>query len=568
MGTSSSTRWTADPGRIWSVWLPLAAAAAFWLTEARYGYNPTDDGFILAQGWRVAHLEIPHVDFTSPRPLGSALLHAPESLLPLGTLAFSRMVVVLQLLWIAVASVRLMSDRRLRLTGIQGFVLVMIAFILNASSWPIMAWHTIDGLFLGLTALWLSQRESPASGWRHAQWVSVWLLAGSAPLMKQGFAVIPLLLAVLLWATHRVWGLVYVPVVLIPGALYLTITRDTPGGLRNQLYSGTLAEALQPTQDFLGALLSSNGLIAVIAVVIAFALARWAPAGSWFIVLTTTALVALPVLWAAFEEKAWYAGDWPWIAAIVLVTATVLSVPMLESAVKALCIILLAYATALSWGVTTPGLMAGTMVSAAMILVAAQYLAHQSEAVTPPAGFLVAAVGVLVLGTLLILPARAASPYRDVPRSAMSASVDEPRFALIQMSPQTAAYVNEVRRCLARYPASKVAVLPDDPGQYPLLGVRNPFHSDRWVAAERAGDHEERVAATVAELNASDDWIVLFQSFDLALLPTLSPDQVTAAGEPFAYSSDDLALLESLSGQPLRCGSLSGVYRPPGASGD
>jgi hypothetical protein len=144
--------WFVDPHRIWTVIAPVTLALAFWWFQARYGFNPTDDGFILGEAWRVAHGEIPHRDFTSPRPAGSALIHLPEVLLPAGMLAISRLIVVFQFLWISITTVQLITRRR-KISSMQEFQLIGIAFLLNVGTWPIMAWHTVDGLFLSTTAL-------------------------------------------------------------------------------------------------------------------------------------------------------------------------------------------------------------------------------------------------------------------------------------------------------------------------------------------------------------------------------------------------------------------------------
>ena len=47
---------------------------------SKYGFNPTDEGFVLSATNRVMHGQIPHVDFSSVRPLGYAYLHIPELL--------------------------------------------------------------------------------------------------------------------------------------------------------------------------------------------------------------------------------------------------------------------------------------------------------------------------------------------------------------------------------------------------------------------------------------------------------------------------------------------------------
>lgn len=41
------------------------------------GFNPTDDGFVLAMSRRLLEGEVPHRDFISIRPVASAVFHKP-----------------------------------------------------------------------------------------------------------------------------------------------------------------------------------------------------------------------------------------------------------------------------------------------------------------------------------------------------------------------------------------------------------------------------------------------------------------------------------------------------------
>jgi hypothetical protein len=50
------------------------------LLFSKYGFNPTDEGFVLSTTNRILHGQIPHVDFSSVRPVGYAILHIPELL--------------------------------------------------------------------------------------------------------------------------------------------------------------------------------------------------------------------------------------------------------------------------------------------------------------------------------------------------------------------------------------------------------------------------------------------------------------------------------------------------------
>ena len=63
-----------------AVWLwPLAVAAYLYNWVGHLGYNPTDDGFVLAGAQRLLHFQIPHADFVSARPVGSSSISGAAS---------------------------------------------------------------------------------------------------------------------------------------------------------------------------------------------------------------------------------------------------------------------------------------------------------------------------------------------------------------------------------------------------------------------------------------------------------------------------------------------------------
>ncbi|MFF0148899.1 hypothetical protein ATK36_1952 [Amycolatopsis sulphurea] len=75
----------------------LAVAAGTVARIGRFGFNPSDQGFVLAATWRILHGEIPHVDVVSPRPLGSAYLHVLDFLVPAPLMLASGFVMMAQL---------------------------------------------------------------------------------------------------------------------------------------------------------------------------------------------------------------------------------------------------------------------------------------------------------------------------------------------------------------------------------------------------------------------------------------------------------------------------------------
>ena len=547
-----------DPWRVWSVWAPLGLAFWFWWSQALFGFVATDDTANLAQPWRILHGETPHADFTSRRVAGAALLHLPEAMLPAGMLAVGRLVVVLQLLWIAVATVQ-MCARGWRVSRLQEFALVGIAFLVNAGVWPITQFRVIDGIFVGVTALWLVGRQAGSPGGMRAQWVAMWLLAGLAPLMKQGFALVPVLVAALVVVHRRSQAWRYAPLVAVPPLLYLLWSGPSAIG---QLYAGSSGELLVPVQAALATVQGPAGLLTLVLVGLACVLVLAGPGSGQVNAVLAGLLVSAPILWTAYQERGiGLAGSWAYLSAIVLAAVAVVTVRDLGRASVVVALLLMGFAASMSWNAPAPSLLGGTLLAASLLLLAGA-ASPAAEPLGRTRGLTVLAGAVLAASLAVSTAARAGATYLDSPRAELTQAVDHPQFALVRMSAQSAAYVDALRSCLHRYPASRVAVLPDNPGLYPLLGLRNPFDMDWWLPQERTEDQAARIDATVAELNREDDWLVLFQSYPLMFtLPSLTVDQVNSPGSPFAYEPSDTRILDDLTGTPVQCGSLTGKYR-------
>src|SRR5689334_22289340 len=61
---------------------PVALIAAVYAVVGRLGFYPSDEGLVQAYAWRILHGEVPHRDFISPLPLGSALIHLADFAVP------------------------------------------------------------------------------------------------------------------------------------------------------------------------------------------------------------------------------------------------------------------------------------------------------------------------------------------------------------------------------------------------------------------------------------------------------------------------------------------------------
>lgn len=133
----------------------IASAGLSQILFSGLGFNPTDDGFTLSYSRRILDGQIPHLDFIIIRPFLSPLIHVP--VVAFGgqyTFYLSRFIVWIQFAVISVLLIRfiiiyadLLVDRKIEI------FFYLITFITAAHTFPIMAWHTIDGLMIALIGL-------------------------------------------------------------------------------------------------------------------------------------------------------------------------------------------------------------------------------------------------------------------------------------------------------------------------------------------------------------------------------------------------------------------------------
>jgi len=197
----------------------LAIAVAAHVALSALGFNPTDDGFILAQSRRILAGEVPHRDFITVRPAGSAVLHVVD--LWIGgahTFIVSRLIYWLEVAvgcwaWLEIAIARL---------GAPGLVpwslpLGALAFMLSTHAFQPMAWHTVDGVALASVGFLLA-----GTGARGA---AGYALIGAAAVCKQNF--LPLIPATILlrgdhgrpvaWAAALIMPALYVAALVVGG---------------------------------------------------------------------------------------------------------------------------------------------------------------------------------------------------------------------------------------------------------------------------------------------------------------------------------------------------------------
>ncbi len=468
--------------------LPLACHLGFsWI-----GFNPTDDGWMQAAARRMAEGEFPHRDFIFVRPALSAVLQIP--LVWLGgdyTIWLSRLWGWLTIggiawLWSGLAQPG-------RTAWSVRYPLYAAAFFLTAHVFPVMAWHSLDGLLLGTAAVWFAARGTPC-GLRAA-----FVCAGLAALCRQNFALFgPLLLLAI--PDPRKWRAMFWAA--LPPLAYLGAT----------LAAGCLPDFLRQVTSPGGALrsvawqnyLDAPGFLPAIAVG-ALAAALIHRVGSRHAATAGALALGVPMLAAGLAAHRLTQGPGAFHAAAYglfgLALGLTLAIAVIRRGLAAdrlplVAGLALAWVTAISIGWNSPALAAG------LLLVVIWRASHLS-APPPPAGAApvgrqstLAALAMLAVVSLAFRHARQLYPYRDAAAAELTFEAGPvfPGATGLRTNVRTFAVLQDLRRQLDRFEAegTPYALLTDCAAVWIRSPQRNPLPCE-WPQITELGYDQHSV---------------------------------------------------------------------------
>ena len=530
---ASSALETARPeGSRWlwffvAAWAAAITAITFELVE-RLGFDPTDDGFVLAQAYRILHGQVPHRDFISPRPVGSPLLHTFDHLLPLPSLEATRLIGLVEIVAYTLLFASFVFTRPVRKWRGWEFALITIAVLVNRHVYPVMGWPTIDGLLLvagGIIVLRAAvRRESDG-----LIYVGL-LLLGLSAVMKQSFYMAPAL--GFLWFVYRSSRKERKHLLRTGGAALICAAGPLAA------YAGVIAalggwhQMIRQLTDL--PLLDIRGWFFVVrgpgsAVVFVFLLMALGlmlliehpsvqGVGVWsdlFVRGAASAMILLVPITQHFAGP--LTGTWPtqlfWALLFILMIDRVTTG---RTDWIGVTMVFVALMTMLSWGYPTAGLVGGSIIVWLLIRIwkPVRMTPMHLKLLSPIAVLLVAAVSVSAVHSM-----RTYTYYdRPAPQLTVSLASVSPDLRGIKTNPTTGLYMQDMVSCIRRYPASHVAVLPDNPFIYPALHLRDPFPLD-WMWPPEYRSSPERIIDAANMLARGGDYLVLYQpvyAFDLA----------------------------------------------------
>lgn len=120
------------------------------------GFNPSDDGVVLAQSFRIINGEIPHKDFIAIRPVFSGILHSIHFFIPAPLEISARWFTMIQyfiysFVWIYI----LLKILNIKIRNRFAFLAIslsigLFSFLLNLNKYNLFPWTTVDAIFLSV----------------------------------------------------------------------------------------------------------------------------------------------------------------------------------------------------------------------------------------------------------------------------------------------------------------------------------------------------------------------------------------------------------------------------------
>lgn len=460
-----------------SLWISCVAVIAH-LLYSKLGINLIDDGFTLAYARRLLDGQIPHRDFIIIRPALSPLLHVPEVLFG-GPYTFwlSRLVFFLQsacIAWFGTAFINKNMG-----TPFSLFVqsaLALVAFMFGCHSFPLMAWHTIDGLFLCVLGFWLRGRSSGTAG------LAGYVLLGAACLCKQNFIFVAPG-ALLIFGDWRKWKCVLASV--LPGLLYVAYLLGYGAfhdGVQQLLAQTGIFRVGVWRYKSIGFFMGMTG-----GLIVANLFYRESTTGSW---RSRTIRRAIGIIWLAIFfllalGSLHYEGFNDGAVTAFGMVCGALGYWILEGGSARIgeiqtgsMVALLAWSASLSLGYKTPALASGLLITFLFSFVY-ERIAWNGLYWRPLAALAAA---------LIVMPAfhytRTHSIYREQPASQLTYSLDGvlPGARLIRTNPNTYAFLTDLNVAIEKAATNGLpyAILPEIAAYWVKAEQSNPLPID-WA---------------------------------------------------------------------------------------
>lgn len=526
------------------------------------GFNPSDDGVILAQSYRLIQGQVPHLDFVSIRPVGSAVLHMIHFISPLPMEVSARWFTLLQYLtysllwaWIIVRFTRIRKYRGLIFFAFLG----IWGFVLNQNHYNLFPWTTIDALFWIMLALAFYLPDPKIVFDKHGWWKIglACAFASMAALSRQTFVLPALVLIggfIIQGIRLKKWRILLpgLAVGALPAVIYLSVL------IMNSSIPLFVEQLTGRTELF------ETGIRR-------FYLEFWNSPLIWFFLLVTFLLFVyritegstagiffrlsiLPIGRVVFGLMFIILGFcvflYPqnlfglsfiqfWLLFLLWIFEEVCSQVKPSQRRWFFWIILIAWTSAISLGDNSPVFAIGLINVAGLGYILHQ-LAERGFSFRRLNQLQGSLVFLLVVIVIISIHVQKKVNYRDV------ASVDQveelnsifDELGRIKTNERTYSYLNEINKFykVLGFPEGRFVVIPNAPIIYPILGSPNPMPLDWMQGPEFVGSEDRVLEMMKSALKGKEVYFLIDKYDSKQLADTLIPSRLPTKKYPYIES--------------------------------
>ncbi len=501
------------------------------------GFNPTDEGVVLAQSWRLVNGQIPHKDFVSIRPAVSGFLHTINFVIPGALVSNARWFVLLQFFLIAaVMSGFLFSiinkSRIEKLGGMYFAALLISGFTITVLNYNLYSWTTIDAVFWSVMALPLVLSKKR---WQIALGL---FFTSLAALSRQTFAVICLAGFVYVFIKNRKQFVKYL-LIFILGALpfvfyliMLLVNNALPDFISQMTGRTEFFETaiLQFIKKFVVSLSLPLNIVCLFICVFLY-LKRKSGLVEMFIERKLHVLLAIAyLLFAIFVPIKHFIKseidiyslpfDLFYLSLFFMVFHYLILPEHKKLRLVMLSVLIISWTSAISLGDNSPVFASGILFISLIVLcfdVLSDASTKTKNIITNRYVLMFLAIGIFVLG----LYSQPRVNYRDLSFNKLEDGLNESskNFGDIKTNGNLVDYYNELTAIYESLDSSlnRTIVFPNNAMFYPLMRTKNPSSLD-WLNYYEYVGQEDRIRAEFMVLMAEPKMYFIVDKIDLRLL--------------------------------------------------
>ncbi|MDR2011352.1 MAG: hypothetical protein LBQ22_12810 [Bacteroidales bacterium] len=502
------------------------------------GFNPTDEGVVIAQSWRVINGEIPHKDFISIRPAGSGIFHTIDFIFPGSLVENSRWIVLFQYFVIALCVSLLFYREINKKYNIYGSPVILVSmiiagFTLTVLNYNLFPWTTVDALFWTSIALPLIFSDKN----KLKNYIGLILLAFAA-LSRQTFLLISLLGNCYIIYQYRKEFIKSIPVILIGLLPYIGyfLMLFINNGLsdfiiqmsgRSEFFRTAILKF--GSSFFKGYAAPFNFVIIFISVLLIIRkkhnfIEMFVNKGLHAVVSIIYIILAVIMIVRHFLAAEFNAYGMPFEIFFILLTFIFFhySVYPFNSRIRtiAISILLISWVSAISLGANTPVFSVGLMFITLVSLVADILLEYPFEKIKIIENkyiILIISVGLFIVGYF----GQQNNNYRDNKPEKLVYGLNyaSPEFGKIKTNHSMVAYYSDLKDIYSFLDNAEnnTVVFPCNAIFYPVMKTKNPMSLD-WLNPYEYTGQEERIKKDLLSVIYEKDVYFIVDKIDVRII--------------------------------------------------